>query len=79
MPARPWRTSAMCSTTWPERRRSAGDPAVAGERAHSLLRWRTVNLGFDGRPLRNVVLRLLAPVPAFRRGFAEQLSAIGPR
>jgi hypothetical protein len=34
MPARPWRTCAMCSTTWPERRRSAGDPAVAGGRAH---------------------------------------------
>ncbi|HEV2712722.1 MAG TPA: FAD-dependent monooxygenase [Gaiellaceae bacterium] len=31
------------------------------------------------RPLRNVALRLLALVPAFRRGFAEQLSAIGPR
>jgi 2-polyprenyl-6-methoxyphenol hydroxylase-like FAD-dependent oxidoreductase len=31
------------------------------------------------RPLRNVALRLLALVPAFRRGFAEQLFAIGPR
>jgi 2-polyprenyl-6-methoxyphenol hydroxylase-like FAD-dependent oxidoreductase len=31
------------------------------------------------RPLRNVALRLLAFVPAFRRGFAEQLSAIGHR
>jgi 2-polyprenyl-6-methoxyphenol hydroxylase-like FAD-dependent oxidoreductase len=30
------------------------------------------------RPLRNVALRLLAFVPAFRRSFAEQLSAIGP-
>ena len=27
----------------------------------------------------DVALRLLALVPAFRRGFAEQLSAIGPR
>ena len=31
------------------------------------------------RPLRNVALRLLAHVPAFRRGLAEQLSAIGHR
>jgi len=31
------------------------------------------------RPLRNVVLRLLAKVPAVRRGLAEQLSAIGHR
>jgi 2-polyprenyl-6-methoxyphenol hydroxylase-like FAD-dependent oxidoreductase len=31
------------------------------------------------RPLRNVVLRLLALVPAFRRSLAEQLSAIGHR
>jgi 2-polyprenyl-6-methoxyphenol hydroxylase-like FAD-dependent oxidoreductase len=31
------------------------------------------------RPLRNVALRLLALVPAFRRGLAEQLSAIGHR
>ena len=31
------------------------------------------------RPLHNVALRLLALVPAFRRSFAEQLSAIGLR
>jgi hypothetical protein len=31
------------------------------------------------RPLRNLALSFLAHVPAFRRGFAEQLSAIGPR
>jgi 2-polyprenyl-6-methoxyphenol hydroxylase-like FAD-dependent oxidoreductase len=31
------------------------------------------------RPLRNVALRVLALVPAFRRGLAEQLSAIGHR
>ncbi len=31
------------------------------------------------RPLRNAALRLLALVPAFRRGLAEQLSAIGHR
>ena len=31
------------------------------------------------RPLRNTALRLLALVPAFRRGLAEQLSAIGHR
>ena len=31
------------------------------------------------RPLRNMTLRLLAFVPAFRRGLAEQLSAIGHR
>jgi 2-polyprenyl-6-methoxyphenol hydroxylase-like FAD-dependent oxidoreductase len=31
------------------------------------------------RPLRNVALRLFALVPAFRRGLAEQLSAIGHR
>jgi 2-polyprenyl-6-methoxyphenol hydroxylase-like FAD-dependent oxidoreductase len=31
------------------------------------------------RPLRNVALRLLAHVPAFRRGLAEQLSALGHR
>jgi 2-polyprenyl-6-methoxyphenol hydroxylase-like FAD-dependent oxidoreductase len=31
------------------------------------------------RPLRNVALRLLALVPAFRRRLAEQLSAIGDR
>ena len=31
------------------------------------------------RPLRNVALRLLAHVPAFRRSLAEQLSAIGHR
>jgi 2-polyprenyl-6-methoxyphenol hydroxylase-like FAD-dependent oxidoreductase len=31
------------------------------------------------RPLRNLALRLLARVPAFRRGLAEQLSAIGHR
>jgi hypothetical protein len=31
------------------------------------------------RPLRNVALRLLALVPAFRRGLAEQLSALSHR
>jgi len=31
------------------------------------------------RPLRNLTLHLLAQVPAFRRGLAEQLSAIGRR
>ena len=31
------------------------------------------------RPLRNLTLRLLARVPAFRRSLAEQLSAIGHR
>ena len=31
------------------------------------------------RPLRNVALRLLALVPAFRRGLAEQLSGLGHR
>jgi hypothetical protein len=30
-------------------------------------------------PLRNAALRLLGFVPAFRRGLAEQLSAIGHR
>jgi hypothetical protein len=31
------------------------------------------------RPLRNVALRVLAHVPAFRRRLAEQLSALGHR
>jgi hypothetical protein len=31
------------------------------------------------RPLRNVALRLLSLVPAFRRRLTEQPSAVGPR
>jgi 2-polyprenyl-6-methoxyphenol hydroxylase-like FAD-dependent oxidoreductase len=31
------------------------------------------------RPLRNALLRALALAPAFRRGLAEQLSALGHR
>jgi 2-polyprenyl-6-methoxyphenol hydroxylase-like FAD-dependent oxidoreductase len=45
--------------------------------AHRLTRLATVPRAV--RPLRNVALRLLAHVPAFRRGLAEQLSAIGHR
>jgi 2-polyprenyl-6-methoxyphenol hydroxylase-like FAD-dependent oxidoreductase len=45
--------------------------------AHRLTRLATAPPAL--RPLRNVALRLLALVPAFRRGLAEQLSAIGHR
>ena len=45
--------------------------------AHRLTRLATAPRAV--RPLRNVALRLLALVPAFRRGLAEQLSAIGHR
>jgi 2-polyprenyl-6-methoxyphenol hydroxylase-like FAD-dependent oxidoreductase len=45
--------------------------------AHRLTRLATAPSGV--RPLRNVALRLLALVPAFRRSLAEQLSAIGHR
>jgi len=45
--------------------------------AHRLTRLATAPTAV--RPLRNVALRLLALVPAFRRGLAEQLSAIGHR
>jgi 2-polyprenyl-6-methoxyphenol hydroxylase-like FAD-dependent oxidoreductase len=45
--------------------------------AHRLTRLATAPRAV--RPLRNVALRLLAHVPAFRRGLAEQLSAIGHR
>jgi 2-polyprenyl-6-methoxyphenol hydroxylase-like FAD-dependent oxidoreductase len=45
--------------------------------AHRLTRLATAPAAV--RPLRNVTLRLLALVPAFRRGLAEQLSAIGHR
>jgi hypothetical protein len=45
--------------------------------AHRLTRLATAPRAV--RPLRNVVLRLLALVPAFRRNLAEQLSAIGHR
>ena len=45
--------------------------------AHRLTRLATARPAV--RPLRNVALRLLAHVPAFRRRLAEQLSAIGHR
>jgi len=45
--------------------------------AHRLTRLATAPAAV--RPLRNVALRLLALVPAFRRGLAEQLSATGHR
>jgi 2-polyprenyl-6-methoxyphenol hydroxylase-like FAD-dependent oxidoreductase len=45
--------------------------------AHRLTRLATAPPA--ARPLRNVALRLLAHVPAFRRRLAEQLSAIGHR
>jgi 2-polyprenyl-6-methoxyphenol hydroxylase-like FAD-dependent oxidoreductase len=45
--------------------------------AHRLTRLATAPSAV--RPLRNVALRLLALVPAFRRRLAEQLSAIGHR
>ena len=45
--------------------------------AHRLTRLATARPAV--RPLRNVTLRLLALVPAFRRSLAEQLSAIGHR
>ena len=45
--------------------------------AHRLTRLATAPRAV--RPLRNVALRVLALVPAFRRGLAEQLSAIGHR
>jgi 2-polyprenyl-6-methoxyphenol hydroxylase-like FAD-dependent oxidoreductase len=45
--------------------------------AHRLTRLATAPRAV--RPLRNVALRLLALVPAFRRGLAEQLSATGHR
>jgi len=45
--------------------------------AHRLTRLATAPPA--ARPLRNMVLRLLAHVPAFRRRLAEQLSAIGHR
>jgi 2-polyprenyl-6-methoxyphenol hydroxylase-like FAD-dependent oxidoreductase len=47
------------------------------ELAHRLTRLATVPAPV--RPLRNAMLRLLNLVPAFRRGLAGQLSAIGPR
>ncbi|MEV8377426.1 NAD(P)/FAD-dependent oxidoreductase [Kribbella sp. NPDC056861] len=45
--------------------------------AHRLTRVATVPT--LARPLRNAVLRLLSALPAFRRGFAEQLAGIGRR
>jgi 2-polyprenyl-6-methoxyphenol hydroxylase-like FAD-dependent oxidoreductase len=45
--------------------------------AHRLTRLATAPSAV--RPLRNAVLRVLAHVPRFRRGLAEQLSAIGHR
>jgi 2-polyprenyl-6-methoxyphenol hydroxylase-like FAD-dependent oxidoreductase len=45
--------------------------------AHRLTRLATAPPAI--RPLRNAALRLLARVPAFRRGLAEELSAIGHR
>jgi 2-polyprenyl-6-methoxyphenol hydroxylase-like FAD-dependent oxidoreductase len=45
--------------------------------AHRLTRLATAPRAL--RPLRNAALRLLALVPAFRRGLAEQLSATGHR
>jgi 2-polyprenyl-6-methoxyphenol hydroxylase-like FAD-dependent oxidoreductase len=45
--------------------------------AHRLTRLATAPPAL--RPLRNAALRLLALVPAFRRGLAEQLSALGHR
>ena len=45
--------------------------------AHRLTRLATAPAAV--RPLRNAALRLLALVPAFRRGLAEQLSALGHR
>ena len=45
--------------------------------AHRLTRLATAPAA--ARPLRNVALRLLALVPAFRRSLAEQLSALGHR
>jgi 2-polyprenyl-6-methoxyphenol hydroxylase-like FAD-dependent oxidoreductase len=45
--------------------------------AHRLTRLATAPRAL--RPLRNAALGLLAHVPAFRRGLAEQLSAIGHR
>jgi 2-polyprenyl-6-methoxyphenol hydroxylase-like FAD-dependent oxidoreductase len=45
--------------------------------AHRLTRLATAPRAI--RPLRNMVLRFLALVPAFRRGLAEQLSAVGHR
>jgi len=45
--------------------------------AHRLTRLATAPRAV--RPLRNTALRLLAHVPAFRRGLAEQLSATGHR
>jgi 2-polyprenyl-6-methoxyphenol hydroxylase-like FAD-dependent oxidoreductase len=45
--------------------------------AHRLTRLATAPRAV--RPVRNLALRLLAHVPAFRRGLAEQLSAIGHR
>jgi hypothetical protein len=51
-------------------------PSVGVEAAAPYWIWQQV-LGSLARTT-NVALRLLALVPAFRRGFAEQLSAIGP-
>jgi len=45
--------------------------------AHRLTRLATAPKAV--RPLRNVALRVLARVPAFRRRLAEQLSAVGNR
>jgi len=45
--------------------------------AHRLTRLATVPPAI--RPLRNLALRLLALIPAFRRRLAEQLSGIGHR
>ena len=45
--------------------------------AHRLTRLATVPAAV--RPARNAVLRLLSNLPAFRRGLAEQLAAIGHR
>jgi hypothetical protein len=52
-------------------------PSVGVEAAPPYWTWQQV-LGSLARTT-DVALRLLALVPAFRRGFAEQLSAIGPR
>jgi hypothetical protein len=45
--------------------------------AHRLTRLATAPAAV--RPLRNAALSVLALLPAFRRGLAEQLSAIGHR
>ena len=69
-----------------ERREDELDQYASGSRAEAMhvvaLASRLTRLATAPaavRPLRNVALRLLARVPAFRRGLAEQLSAVGHR